>query len=76
MKKYILKNYAIFSVDLPKETKYDELHNIVRSHYKIIRKSEAYLGSYSGKSFQQYFNVKQMMLAQKVKKKSVQVISS
>ena len=73
MKKYTLKNNASFSVDLPKETEYDELHNIVRSHYKIIRKSETYLGSYSRNSFQQYLNVEQMMLAQKGKKKSVQV---
>ena len=73
MKKYTLKNNASFSVDLPKEAKYDELHNYVRSHYKIIRKSETYLGSYSGNSFQQYLNVEQMMLAQKVNKKSVQV---
>ena len=72
MKKYTLKNNASVSVDLPKETKYDELHNIVRSH-KIIRKSETYLGSYSGKSFQQYLNVEQIMLAQKVRKKSVEV---
>ena len=63
----------MISFDLPNETKYDELHNIVRSHYKIIRKSETYLGSYSGNSFQQYLNMEQMMLAQKVKKKSVQV---
>ena len=45
MKKYTLKNKASFSVDLPKETTYAELHNIVRSHYKIIRKPEIYLGS-------------------------------
>ena len=73
MKKYTLKKNAIFSIDLPRETKYDEFHNIVRSHYKIVRKSETYLGSYSGNSFQQYLNVEQMMLAQNVKKKSVQV---
>ena len=73
MKKYTLKSNASFSVDLPKETKYDELHNIVRSHYKIIRKSETYLGLYSGNGFQQYLNVEQMMLAQNVKKKSMEV---
>ena len=73
IKKYTLKNNASFPVNLPKETKYDELNNIVRSHYKIIRKSETYLGSYSGKSFQQDINVEQIMLAQKVKKKPVQV---
>ena len=73
MKKYTMKNNASFSVDLPKEKTYDELHNIVRSHYKIIRKSETYLGSYNGKSFQQYLNVEQIMLAEKVGKTSVQV---
>ena len=52
MEKYKVINNASFSVDLPKETKYDELHNIVRSHYKIIRKSEICLGLYSGKSSQ------------------------
>ena len=44
----------------------DELHNIVGSHYKIIRKSETYLVSFSGNSFQQYLNVEQIMLEQKV----------
>ena len=73
MKKYTLKNNTIFSVYLPKETKYDELHKIVRSHYNIIRKSETYLGSCKGKSFQQYLNVEQIMLVQKFKKKSVKV---
>ena len=70
MKYYTLTNNSI-SVDLPKETKYDELHNIVRSHYKIIRKYETYIGSYSEKCFQQSLNVEQMTLAQKVKKTSV-----
>ena len=73
MKKYTIKNNASFSVDLPKEKTYDELRNIVRSHYKIIRKSETYLGSYNGKNFQQYLNVEQIMLAEKVGKTSVQV---
>ena len=73
MKKYTIKNNASFSVDLPKEKTYDELRNIVRSHYKIIRKSETYLGSNNGKNFQQYLNVEQIMLAEKVGKTSVQV---
>ena len=50
MKKYTLKNNASFSVYLRKETKYDKLRNIVRSHYIIIRKSGTYLGSYSRKT--------------------------
>ena len=51
MKKYTLENNASFSVYLPEETKYNELHNIVRSYYKIIRKYETCLGSYSEKCF-------------------------
>ena len=74
IKKYKLKKDPSFSVDLQKETTHDELHKIVWSHYKTIRKFETYLGSYSEKSFLQYFNVEQIILApHKVKKKSVQV---
>ena len=47
--------------------------NIVRSHYNIIRKSETYLGSHRGKTFQQYLNLEQIMISKKVRKISVQV---
>ena len=61
-KKYKLKNYANCSVSLPKETTYDELRNIVSSQYKISRKCETYLDSYSEKNFLQYLNVHHIKL--------------
>ena len=48
--------------------KYEELHNFIKSHYKILESSKIFICNYSGITFYKYFHVEQVLKVQRKKK--------